>query len=470
MKKIHTFLAAMAAAAIVLASPAYADEGVDTSRFVPGTRVNGIGIGNMTVDEAAAQIEGFYAGEYQLSIKGRDGASDTIKGTDIDYKVAVPAGLAAILEAQNASGRNAGPSADNAHSLTMTASYNEEKLSAVIQGLPCLSGSGIITTSDARISDYREGEAYTIIPAVQGNDLDLEKTKALITEAVKTGSTSVDLDSAGCYRQVQVWETSEEIKKLCDTMNGYRTMSVRYLFGDQSEVLDGGTICSWITGSTDGKAVFDQEKAAAYIQGLAAVYDTAGTTRTFHTALGADVALTGPYGWKIDVAGESQALLALLAEGPSEKVKEREPLYALEAASRTGSDWGTTYVEVDLIGQHVYAFKDGALVWDAPCVTGNISKNYTTPPGIYSLTYKEKDRILRGAKKADGTYEYESHVDYWMPFNGGIGLHDAAWRNKFGGTIYQTSGSHGCVNLPPAQVPALYEFVYKGIPVICHGA
>ena len=93
MKKIHTFLAAMAAAAIVLASPAYADEGADTSRFVPGTRVNGIGIGNMTVDEAAAQIEGFYAGEYQLSIKGRDGASDTIKGTDIDYKVAVPAGL-----------------------------------------------------------------------------------------------------------------------------------------------------------------------------------------------------------------------------------------------------------------------------------------------------------------------------------------------------------------------------------------
>ena len=72
-----------------------------------------------------------------------------------------------------------------------------------------------------------------------------------------------------------------------------------------------------------------------------------------------------------------------------------------------------------------------------------------------------------GAKKADGTYEYESHVDYWMPFNGGIGFHDASWRNKFGGTIYQTSGSHGCVNLPPASVPAFYDMLYKGIPVIC---
>ncbi len=65
-------------------------------------------------------------------------------------------------------------------------------------------------------------------------------------------------------------------------------------------------------------------------------------------------------------------------------------------------------------------FQEGNLVWDAPCVTGNISKNYDTPAGIYSLTYKEKDRILRGAKKADGTYEYESHVDYWMPFNGAL--------------------------------------------------
>ena len=83
------------------------------------------------------------------------------------------------------------------------------------------------------------------------------------------------------------------------------------------------------------------------------------------------------------------------------------------------------------------------------------------------LTYKEKDRILRGKKLDNGKYEYESHVDYWMPFNGGIGLHDASWRSKFGGTIYQTSGSHGCVNLPPASAATLYDLLYKGIPVIC---
>lgn len=52
--------------------------------------------------------------------------------------------------------------------------------------------------------------------------------------------------------------------------------------------------------------------------------------------------------------------------------------------------------------------------------------------------------VLRGSQKADGTYEYEEKVEYWMPFDGGIGFHDAPWRDEFGGDIYLTSGSHGC--------------------------
>ena len=298
--------------------------------------------------------------------------------------------------------------------------------------------------------------------------MDEAKTEALIKEAVKAGRTSVDIDGAGCYYQVNVREDSEELKALCDTMNRYRTATVNYVFGDVKEPLTGEMICSWITGSQGTTAVLDQEKVVAFVAGLAAKYDTAGTARTFHTAGGKDVEITGPYGWKLDVAGESAALTQLIQAGLAEGEQDREPVYAATAASRTAPDWGSTYVEIDLTGQHVYMFQEGSLVWEAPCVTGNIAKNYDTPAGIYSLTYKEKDRILRGAKKADGSYEYESHVDYWMPFNGGIGLHDATWRSKFGGSIYQTSGSHGCINLPPDKAAVLYDLVYKGMPVLCY--
>ena len=55
-----------------------------------------------------------------------------------------------------------------------------------------------------------------------------------------------------------------------------------------------------------------------------------------------------------------------------------------------------------------------------------------------------------------------------MPFNGGIGFHDASWRNTFGGTIYKKNGSHGCVNMPYAAAKTLFENVYAGMPVICY--
>lgn len=464
----------LAAAAIVLtalwAMTVFADQSVDTSRFVPGTRVNGVGIGQLTVDEARERIEGFYAGEYTFTIKERGGVTETIKGTDIGYSVGIlPSRLQSILDTQNGSGRNSGPDADNGHTMDLSVTYSQEALQEKINGLSLFSGSGVITTSDAAISSYREGEPYTIIPAVQGNNVDVEKTTALIHQAVKAGQSSFDAEGAGCYVQVNVWENDPALIALCDTMNQYRQMLIHYTFGEETETVTGETICSWIRGRSDGVTDVNLDAVAVFVTELAAKYDTAGTERVFLTAKGAEVPLTGPYGWKIDIAGESAALAALIQAGPVEEPVEREPVYATAAASRTAPDWGTTYVEVDLTGQHVYMFLEGNLVWEAPCVTGNVSKNYTTPAGIYSLTYKERDRVLRGKKLADGSYEYESPVSYWMPFNGGIGLHDANWRGNFGGTIYQTSGSHGCVNLPPASVPALYELVYKGMPVICHG-
>ena len=208
-------------------------------------------------------------------------------------------------------------------------------------------------------------------------------------------------------------------------MNRCREMTVTYTFGEQSEVLDSATICSWITGSAEGQIQLNMDQVNAYVQALAAKYNTAGTARAFHTATGRDVSVTGPFGWKIDQAGEAQALADVIRTAQSQS---REPVYASKAVDRSAAEWGSTYVEVDLSGQHVYMTKDGAVVWEAPCVTGNVSKNYTTPPGLYSLTYKQRDRVLRGQKQAHGKYEYETPVSYWLPFNGGIGLHDANCR------------------------------------------
>ena len=69
---------------------------------------------------------------------------------------------------------------------------------------------------------------------------------------------------------------------------------------------------------------------------------------------------------------------------------EREPIYESRGATHDGYDFGQTYIEVDLATQHLYFYKDGKVIIDSPFVSGNVSKNYTTPPGLFELYYKQK--------------------------------------------------------------------------------
>jgi hypothetical protein len=101
-------------------------------------------------------------------------------------------------------------------------------------------------------------------------------------------------------------------------------------------------------------------------------------------------------------------------------------------------------------------------VVSSQCVTGCISKGHGTPTGVYSIFSRDKDRYLRG----DG---YKSWVNFFIPFNGGIGFHDASWRSTFGGNIYLYSGSHGCINMPYSAAKKLYENVTLDEKVIVYG-
>ena len=114
-----------------------------------------------------------------------------------------------------------------------------------------------------------------------------------------------------------------------------------------------------------------------------------------------------------------------------------------------------------MTAQHLFYYKDGSLVVESDFVSGNEAKGWATPAGVYPLTYKQKDAVLKGE-------DYKTPVDYWMPFNGGIGLHDATWRSSFGGTLYKNGGSHGCVNLPHSVAQKIFENISAGTPVLCY--
>ena len=117
------------------------------------------------------------------------------------------------------------------------------------------------------------------------------------------------------------------------------------------------------------------------------------------------------------------------------------------------------FVVVDKSEQILYLYNDDELYFSTQVTTGKDSTPSDT--GYFSIYSKEEDRYLRGA-------DYNVFVDYWMPYNGDEGLHDASWRSVFGTESYHNGGSHGCINIPVDIADDIYHNVSVGTKVLVH--
>lgn len=232
-----------------------------------------------------------------------------------------------------------------------------------------------------------------------------------------------------------------------------------YKFGKKKEVLDGEEIGKWFLVDEKNNVSVASEQITAYVDRLADKWDTVGKAKKLKTSTGKEVEVEGgDYGWKIDREKETEELTKIILAG---ETATREPEYEKTASSRGKKDYGNTYVEVDLTAQHLTYHKDGEVILESDFVSGNEAKGWNTPTGAYGLYYKERNRILRGQG-------YASPVSFWMPFNGGVGFHDAKWRGSFGGTYYKRNGSHGCINLPYSAAKTLYDNIEAGCAVLVY--
>lgn len=117
------------------------------------------------------------------------------------------------------------------------------------------------------------------------------------------------------------------------------------------------------------------------------------------------------------------------------------------------------FVVIDLSDQRLWLYEDNELLLSTSVVTG--TNDTPTRKGLFKIYSKQTNRYLTGE-------DYHVHVNYWMPFDGGIGMHDASWRKKFGDDIYIKNGSHGCVNIPSNIADDIYEKVEVGTKVLVH--
>ncbi|MDD3251846.1 MAG: L,D-transpeptidase/peptidoglycan binding protein [Lachnospiraceae bacterium] len=443
----------------VAAGGAYVLMGQEYRRvFFPNTTINGLDASGLTVEKVQTMIASGMEG-YKLTLEERGGTSEQIGGEEIDLHPEYDGSLELILAGQNPLRWGAYLTKGDSYTIETMMSYDKDKLLAVVSGLDCLQEANLEAPKDAYLSDYITGSGYEIIPEVQGNTPDSGLLLDSVSGAILNLKPTLSLEEEGVYKKPQITAEDEGLKALADAWNLRVQTTVTYQFGDQREVLDGERIHTWLTSTDDGMPLLDETKITEYVAELAKNHNTAYKPKTLKTSYGPTVTITGgPYGWRINQSAEAAALSQILQSGQSQ---EREPVYSQTAASHGAQDYGTTYVEINLTAQHLYYYKDGSLIAQADFVSGNEAKGWSTPAGAYPLTYKQRNATLKGQG-------YATPVSYWMPFNGGIGLHDAGWRSSFGGNIYKTGGSHGCVNLPPATAKQIYENISAGTPVLCY--
>lgn len=421
------------------------------------TYINGVPYANVTPEEADQALRERWNG-YSIVIYSKNGESAVISAEEIGLSCNYAQSVDTIKDQQNALLWPGALFGINPYFIDYTVQYDEDKLRAELSEIPFLQEENMVAPQNAYIGTYNQAlGGFEVVSEKPGTWIDQDKVFEMVSASIEKEEQILRLDEYGCYILPEIMSDNEELLEELAYYNQYMQASITYQFGPEEEVVDFTVYESWIQewGNT---IKIDETAVEEYLSTLADEYDTYNDRMNFTTVDGYVINLPkGGFGWKMDVAAETERLIDDIKSGT---IDTREPLYSCEGVS-WGDEIGDFYIEVDMTSQRVYIIDQGEIVLESDCVTGNMSNGCMTPPGIFGLTYKTRNATLRGR-------DYVSYVKYWMPFNGNIGFHDASWRTLFGGDIYLTGGSHGCINLPTAFAARLYDYVYKDCPVICY--
>lgn len=440
-------------------------------KFLPNTFVNDVNIAGMTTEEADNAVLQT-AQEMGITFIPKDnGAPISFKGSTFGCTVSLPEG--SLTEAKDESHALWFTKffSKTSYTVKMENSYSEDDLSNLIATYDW----GDTPPTDAQVVENDDG-TFSIEPEKDGDTVDTKILSDYAISQMRNGINTIQMADCDCYQKAAV--TAASLQDTLDLYNAIGRVDITYDMTDReeimdpvgTEILDHTTIMDWI--STDsGSISVDADKATAWVQeNIADKYDTlvTGYTRTFESTMDGTIELPigsdGIYGWKTDVTATTEALVAQIESGEPATL---EPVYKVEGF-RMNSNSGVTYtddtyIEVDICNQKLWFYVNGELYLESDVVTGLASDpSRATPPGAYKVWSREKGRWL-GTMEVQG---YHTWVDYWMAVTyTGIGLHDLN-RSAYGGDIYQTHGSHGCINLPLDVAQKIYEKVTVNTPVL----
>ncbi len=303
---------------------------------------------------------------------------------------------------------------------------------------------------------YKDKE-FSLEEEFQGTELDTALLRIRIKKLIQQKGTSIDLTKADLYVKPKFTKDSEELKTAKKALDECLKSIVKINFESKNFNLDKRTFGPWLSLDSDLKVKVDYISTQTYLQKIAVEIEKplSEVLEEFSKLDPADTTSQEQF-FRMNIPNEIDELIKLITKG---KESKKEIILVKRGLPKGIKEGLTDFVEVSISQQKLWLFRGGSLILESDVVTGNEKLKRNTPIGDYKILYKTRDKVLKGPG-------YESFVSYWMPFYKGYGLHDATWRRRFGASIYENGGSHGCVNIPPKMAPIVYQNVVVGMPVL----
>lgn len=324
--------------------------------------------------------------------------------------------------------------------------------------LACLRFVHQLPYQKAQNATYKyEQNTWKLMEEKAGSEIDTQALYNAVKRSILTNDTIIDLTKENLYVKPLYSKDDQALKKAKKALDLALESSVELSYGSSRFTLTKDKFASWLSLNNDLKIEVDYISAQNFIQDIARIIEKplSDILALYETDLQSDTLINQTYP-RMPIFQEVDFVISVLPKG---KAVQRSIVFVPQGLPKGLKEGLKDFVEVSILDQKLWLFKDGHLVLETSVVTGNEKYNRSTPTGRYNVLHKTTDRVLRGPG-------YASFVKYWMPFYKGYGMHDATWRRRFGANIYQNGGSHGCVNIPREMAPLVYDNVVVGMDVI----
>lgn len=317
-----------------------------------------------------------------------------------------------------------------------------------------------IPAQNVTIAYDADADSFVFVDPVPGTAYDLAPVMEELKEVVGSLATQYTTTAQGESIAPTITAESDVAKKALKNANQYLRTSLTYSYTPDNsktsyETLTADDIGSFIVFDGDMNPSVDPAAVDAYVAKMDELYSVGTNDGKFLTSLGEYIDFEISYA---DQLIDTAALAADISHRVQHRISSDRVAPYLPKEKGWAYDLGGNYVEVNLTKQCLWVYNNYECVMYTPIVTGSLGSGWGTPNGAFDVVYKEIGATLMGLD-----------VTYWMPFHGNYGLHDAPWRRVFDDDEYLFNGSHGCVNIPPANARAVFHNVSWDTPVIVHG-